>query len=218
MKVVSIDEMINESMVDKAQFEIDFLIKKSEESKETPLIKEFVPEILALVQKFADSGQSGMSAPYTSGAIVGALTKLLAQEPLLGILNDDDEWTITYHDDDGCPLYQNKRLSSVFKRGDDGDPYYIDAIVFKGVESGVTFTSSSVTDTKGECICSSQYIKEFPFEPKTFIVDVHETEYRKDKDGNLIPEEGGGWWESIIADESQLEEVWDYYNRMERNK
>lgn len=208
-------ESINEGSVDRAQYELDRLIKTS---KGTPIIAEFIPEVMSIVKKFAESGQSGGSAPYTTAVIVQVIEKLLKQQPLGGITCEDDEWNplSEYGDKNG---FQNRRLSSVFKDGAKGRPYYLDAIVFKALDKNYTFTSNgSVTTDDGECITSRQYIKNLPFEPKTFVVDVHETEYRKEKDGTLIPEEGGGWWESKIADPKQLEAVWEYYDKMPKKK
>ena len=212
---------VSEGSVDNAQYELDRLLKKAEEKGETPLIKEFVPEVMALVQKFADSGQSGGSAPFTAGVITEVLKKLLAQEPLGGVENSEDEWNDTSDIegvDEGTGTFQNNRLSSVFKEGKDGKPYYLDAIVFvpEGKEYG--FTSGSVMMSEGseEAVGSANYIKSFPFEPKTFKITVNEKEYRKMKDGSLVEEEGGGWWESWIKDPKQLEEVWEYYDKKER--
>ena len=204
---------LNEGSVDKAQYELDRLLKRAEEKGETPVVKEFVPEIMSLVQKFADSGQSGGSAPFTAGAITEVLKKLLAQEPLGGVENTEDEWSDAISED----TYQNHRLSSVFKEGKDGKPYYLDAVVFvpEGKEYGFTSKSVMVSEGSEETIGSSQYIKSFPFEPKTFKITVQEKEYRKLKDGTLIEEEGGGWWESWLKDPKQLDEVWEYYDKKE---
>jgi hypothetical protein len=211
---------INEGSVSKADYELDRLIKRSEEKGETPIIKEFIPEVKALVKRFADSGQSGGSAPFTTSVILKVIEKLLKQEPLGGVENTDDEWNSLsqFGDKEG---YQNNRLSSVFKEGKDGKPYYLNAIAFRNPEKNYTFTSGSVDlpglagDGTGGKIGSSQYIKSFPFEPKTFVIDVDEKEYRKLKDGTLVEEDGGGWWESWIKDPKQLEEVWEYYDRKE---
>lgn len=214
---------INEGSVSKAEYELDRLLRRSEEKGETPIIKEFVPEVMALVKKFADSGQSGGSAPFTTSVIMQVIEKLLKQEPLGGVENTDDEWdSLSQFDYDDS--YQNNRLSSVFKQGKDGQPYYLDAIVFKNPEKDYTFTSGSVDlpdlagDGKGGKIGSAHYIKSFPFEPKTFIIEVDEKEYRKLKDGTLIEEDGGGWWESCVKDPSQLDQVWEYYDRKYPNK
>jgi hypothetical protein len=218
-QMVRVEDILNEGTVDKADYELERLLKKSEaEGKGTPIVKEFIPEIKALLQKFADSGQSGGSAPFTTAVIVQVIEKLLKQEPLGGIDGTDDEW-VSLSDMGDKETYQNGRLSSVFKQGKEGKPYYLDAIVFKNPSKDYTFTSGSVDlpdlagDGNGGKIGSAQYIKSFPFEPKTFIIDVDEKEYRKNKDGSLTPEEGGGWWESWVKDPNQLEEVWEYYDR-----
>jgi hypothetical protein len=207
---------VNEGSVDHAQYELDRLLKKAEEKGETPLIKEFVPEVMALVQKFADSGQSGGSAPFTAGTITEVLKKLLAQEPLGGVENDDDEWG----EDSFGESYQNRRLSSVFKESKDGQPYYLNAIVFvpEGKEYGYTSGGVMMSEGSEETVGSANYIKSFPFTPKTFKITVNEREYRKMKDGSLVEEEGGGWWESWIKDPKQLDEVWEYYDKKSKKK
>lgn len=202
--------------------ELKRMLDKAQKEGSTLLVAEFVPEIEALVDKFYQSGQSGFSAPYTAGAIVDTLKKMFANEPLgSGIDCSDDEWNdISGIEgvDSGTGTFQNNRLSSVFKQGKDGKPYYLDAIVFKPVGKDYTFTGNSVAITEGseETIGSMHYIKAFPFQPKTFTIDVHEKEYRKLEDGSLVEEEGGGWWESWLADPKQLDEVWEYYDKKER--
>ncbi len=218
VRMERVSSSINEGTVSKADYELDRLIRRAEEKGGTPIIKEFVPEVKALVKKFADSGQSGGSAPFTTSVILNVIEKLLKQEPLGGVENTEDEWNSLSHfgDKEG---YQNNRLSSVFKEGKDGRPYYLNAIVFRSPGKNYTFTSGSVDlpelagDKIGGKIGSSQYIKSFPFEPKTFVIDVDEKEYRKLKDGTLVEEDGGGWWESWVKDPKQLDEVWKYYDR-----
>ena len=214
---------INEGLVDKAQYELDLMMKNAEGKDETPIIKEFVPEVMALVKKFADSGQSGGSAPFVSTVIVQVLKKLLAHEPLgEGIMGTDDEWSdcSVYEDaEEGTGTFQNMRLSSVFKEGKEGKPYYLDAIVFTPEGKDYGFSGKvSITEGSEEQISSSQFIKAFPFAPKTFKILVKEKEYRKLKDGTLVEEEGGGWWESWLADPKQLDEVWEYYDKKEPSK
>jgi len=160
-----------------------------------------VPEaVLELVEVFAKQGHSGMSAP-----LVARIFKTVACHDLLSPLTGkDDEW---FEHDDGH--FQNIRLSSVFKKDKDSRAYYLDAIVFKG-QSGTTFTSSSVETKDGSEVGSMQYIT-FPFTAKTFYIDVIETEWADKKE--TVKQKGGGWWTSIVKDESQLEEVWQYYDR-----
>lgn len=188
---------LNESIESKANYELNLLLKRSKENNEEPVIKEFVPEIKSLVKKFADSGQSGGSAPFVSKIITDVIYKLLKQEPLGGIMNTDDEWedVSDISDMENGSYYQNKRLSSVFKNGKNKKPYYIDAIVFKN-QDGITFTGNNVKTKNGDKISSAQYIKKFPFEPKTFYIDVIENDS-----------------EILIKNEKQLEKVWNFYNK-----
>ena len=217
VKMISLDT-INEGLVDKAQYELDLLIKNSDG---TPVVKEFVPEIMALVKKFADSGQSGGSAPFTAGVITQVLQKLLKHEPLgEGIMGTDDEWadcSVMEDAEEGTGTFQNHRLSSVFKEGKAGRPYYLNAIVFMPEGKDYGYSSGGVMMSEGseELVSSSQFIKSFPFAPKTFKITVKEKEYRKLEDGSLVEEEGGGWWESWLADPKQLDEVWEYYDKKE---
>jgi hypothetical protein len=80
--------------------------------------------ILHMMKEFADEGHSGFSANYA----ISLLTKLLAYKPLSSLTGEDDEWI--EHDYGVPPSYQNKRKSSVFKDGKDGQAYDIDGKVF----------------------------------------------------------------------------------------
>ena len=188
-----------------AQRELDILVKSCPDPENRPIIEEFIPEILALVEKFGESGQSGGSAPYTATALSHAIKHLCLQEPICDLTGIDDEWNDR---GDGC--YQNNRLSSVFKDGKDGRAYYINAVVFKG-QNGCCFTGNSIELKDGTVIGSRQYIKSFPFKAKTFYIDVIETEWA-DKT-QMVKKDGGGWWTSIVKDERQLKAVWKYYDR-----
>ena len=198
----------------KAEHEINILEKTVKDA----IIVPFKKEILALVDAFGKSGQSGGSAPYTAGAISKAVENLCLQKPLGGVTGIDEEWVDVSEYFEGnnelVVTYQNNRLSSVFKKvnkttGKERSSY-IDAIVFKGDNTG-GFTSSMVFLPSGGSVGSSLTIKEFPFEPKTFYIDVIETEWA-DKD-EKVKKEGGGWWTSVVKDEKQLEEVWKYYEK-----
>ena len=121
--------------------------------------------------------------------------RLANQENLTPITCSDDEWGEPTRWRGERESYQNTRLSSVFKEGKDGKPYYIDAVVFRE-ESGVCFTGSAQT-SDGETISSRQYIK-LPFEPRRFYIDVVEVDEV-----------------NMIKDPKQLEEVFDYYEPFE---
>ncbi len=196
-----------------AQFELDLLEKTVKDAIVTP----FKNEILQLVEKVFSSGQSGGSMPYTAQAVSGVIKSLLNQQNICPITGEEWEWNKCNDYGDGREMYQNNRLSSIFKDGKEGRPCYINAIIFQGEEEYDTFTSNgSVTDSKGNVITSKQYIKEFPFKPKTFYIDVISHRYDKNKDtGELVPNPEGDWWEHDLKDESQLEKVFEYYDRFE---
>lgn len=180
-----------------ARKELDLLVKSGEKEGGS-LVKDFVPEILALVDKFGNSGQSGGSAPYTAGSIIAVLKNLLMQKPINPITGEDDEWS-SITDFGDSPEYQNKRCYSLFKETKESKPYYLDAIVWK-TQNNDNYCGSAIL-SNGENITSRQFIKEFPFEPKTFEIEVEEKEISPDN------------WEFYVKDESQLEEVFKYYNK-----
>lgn len=186
-----------------AKMELDVLFKIFNTKENPPLIKDFVHEILALVNKFGHSGQSGGSAPYVANSIAEAVRKLCLFKTLAPITGDDDEWGLVgdrySRDIDSNMMYQNKRLSSIFK-GRNGKVWYLDAITWR-TQNGNTWSGSA--SIKGQRINSHQYIKSFPFDPKKFIVDVIETEVNP---GDFMFE---------VKDEQQLVEVFNYYDLMQ---
>lgn len=114
--------------------------------------------ILQMVLVFSSQGHSGGSAPYA----IGALTKLLAFEPLRPLTGEDSEWNEVDTD-----MWQNNRCSHVFKDAD-GRAYDIDGRIFRE-PNGACYTG------KG----SRVYI-EFPYTPSREYIDV-------DAEGNPLP-------------------------------
>lgn len=110
--------------------------------------------VIELIEVFAKQGHSGMSAPM----VVNLFKELANFKPINPITGNDEEWTDVGH------CFQNNRLSSVFKEGKNGKPYYLDAIVWRE-ENGSAFTGTV------ENVTSRQFIK-LPFMPKTFYIDV----------------------------------------------
>ena len=165
-----------------AKRELDILIKTTPDA----IIRHFIPEILAICEVFGNSGQSGGSAPYTAGALADAIKKLCLQQPIAPLMGDDSEWNEVFGG-----ILQNNSCSAVFKENDKA--YYLDAISWK-TQKGTTWNG-----TTKEGIKSRQFIKAFPFKPKTFVINVIEKEVSKDN------------WEFEIKDKEQLKEVAEYY-------
>lgn len=161
-----------------------------------PVILEFTDEILALCEKFGQSGQSGGSAPMVATCIAQAIKSLLLQEPICPVTGIDEEWMDVTEYNDGEILYQNTRCSALFKLTTT-DAYYIDAIVWKSQLPHYTFTGEV------DGIQSRQFLKGFPFTPKNFYIDVITTEIGPD----IV--------EHHIKNPKQLEKVWKYYRKPE---
>lgn len=190
-----------------AAMELDVLSKSSTDPENRPLVEPFKEEILALCEKFGRSGQSGGSAPYTASAISQTVKKLLLQNPICPITGIDEEWiNVRETSQEDEMMYQNARCSAVFK-SKNGRCWYLDAIVKKTQDgscwSGGFWLSKEdyLTGDKSKRLHCPQYIKSFPFTPKTFYIDVIEEEVAKDD------------WEMWMKDPKQLEKVWKYYDK-----
>jgi hypothetical protein len=188
-----------------AQLELGILLKSFEGREDSLLIEDFFPEIVALCEKFGDSGQSGSSAPYVAKALADTIEKLCLQKTISPISGLSEEWGDVYNSG-GNMLQQNKRCSGLFK-DKDNNVRYIDAIV-KRTQNGTCWSGSFwlskedyLTGNRDLMLSSSQLIKGFPFTPKTFYIDVIEEEVAPDD------------WEMYLKDPKQLEEVYEYYKK-----
>lgn len=190
-----------------AERELDILVKSSPDPNNRPIIEEFIPEILALVDKFGHSGQSGGSAPFVASALSSAIKSLCLQKPICDITGIDEEW-VDVSSYGGSPDYQNIRCSALFKNGSNGKPYYLDAIIWKGDRSHDTFSGTV------QGIRSRQSIKSFPWKPKTFYIDVIRVPYDSKKHSRKESVTcGDGDYVYFIKDINQIQEVFEYYDR-----
>jgi hypothetical protein len=79
--------------------------------------------VLKLLEVFHGEGHSGSSAPYA----INLFEKLAKFEPVAPLTGEDWEW-VNVAEQNGGPLWQNKRCSHVFK--DNDGAYDINGIVF----------------------------------------------------------------------------------------
>ena len=181
-----------------AKRELDILVAQHKDPDNRPIIEPFIPEILALCEKFGNNGDSGSSAPYTAGAIACALEKLLLQKPICPILGIEEEWMEIGDHEEGKPIFQNTRCSALFKIGIDGRPYYLDAVIFVESIDGSPnyFTANNTVQLRnGKKLKSALQIKSFPFTPKSFYLDVERV-------GDIC----------IPTNELYLKDIEEYYN------
>ena len=205
-----------------AKRELDILLKQTPDS----VIRDFIPEILQICESFGKSGQSGGSYSFVANALAETIKKLCKQETISPLTGEDYEWydVGSYGDD---YTFQNARDSAVFKQGIDGEPYYINAIIWRGQydwDKGTDrredyYTGSAWLGNK--IYRSRQFIKEVPFIPKKFYIDVEkeilpedwteepfiEWDYTCEISGERKTEK----YRNIIKDPKQLEEVFKYY-------
>ena len=176
----------------------DFLIEilKDKDS----LVYEFSKEIEELCNKIKYYNLQGNVKEISE-----QIRKLCLFEPISPITGIDEEWS-DVSDIIGEPWFQNKRCSAMFKDGKDGKPYYIDAIV-KRDQRGVCWSGFAwlneedyKSGDRNKMVGKRGFVKSFPFIPKTFYIDVKDSEVAKDD------------FESFVVDQSQLAEAWKYYD------
>lgn len=146
--------------------------------------------VMQLIEVFSNQGHSG----YSASVVRNLFNQLSDYKPLGGISGEEDEWVEV-----SKGLLQNKRLSGVFKDVtiQNSKPYYLDSIIWKDSES--TF-SGSVKTKDVKKVSSRQFIKSFPFYPKTFYIEV-----KNINDYYIITDKGM----------KQLQEVFEYYDQYE---
>ena len=183
-----------------AERELSILSKSATDPNDRPVIEQFIPEIIALCDKFGRSGQSGGSAGYTAKVISQVVEKLCRQEPIGPLTGIEEEWVDVSHFSDSRGrddiMYQNRRCSALFKNIN-GKLWYLDAISWRA-QAGSNWSGRAILPS-GEELHSHQFVRKFPFEPKTFLVDVITKDIGNDKT------------EFYVKDERQLEEVFQYY-------
>lgn len=208
-----------------AQRELEILSASCPDKNNRPIIEPFKDEILALCERFGKSGQSGGSAPFTASALSKAIKTLCLQEPICPVTGIDTEWVDVSSMGDGQEMrYQNSRCSALFKNND-GTCYYLDAIIWKEEHGGCYSGRGSTKD--GEVFYSRQFIKSFPFTPKTFYIDVVKEILPSDwteepfiewdyYDTNEFEKTGKKKWitekyRNVIKNKKQLDRVFKYY-------
>jgi len=124
--------------------------------------KNMKESIFKLVKKFNEMGHSGSSQSFFAARIVNLVKNTLNGKALSPFLNEDDFKFQEIND----LLFQSTVQSDIFK--DEKGIFFTNAIVWVGEDGSFT------GDRNG--IRSSQYLKEYPFVPKTFYVDVKDLE------------------------------------------
>lgn len=107
------------NLLDYAKMELDKVGMTSDASDNINVLAR--QNILDLITTFSSQGQSGGSAPY----ILSMFNRLASFKPLSPINGTDDEWQEVSEN-----IFQNNRVSSVFKTNEPDSAYWIDGIIF----------------------------------------------------------------------------------------
>ena len=189
-----------------SHFEKELNIMRAQVEKDDELIIEpYVDVIKQVCKTFAKVGWDSGTAPMAATVLSSTLKAILGFQILSPLTGEDSEWDSRSKllDDD---IYQNNRDTSVFKESD-GRCSFNNAIIWQGEEIWDRF--HGVVENIG----SSHYIKEFPFMPRTFIIDVYSETFNPTNPKHLKNQ--GKTEIYFIKDPKQLEEVFKYYDKKE---
>lgn len=177
-------------------------------AKHTPdhVLKGMEEEIVALADAFGRSGQSGGSYGYVAEALSIIVKTTCMQEPVTPLTGEDDEWG-DISEMAGEPMLQNKRCTSLFKKGD----------IVTCVEAVVFVADNHAFSGNVEGISSVQAVKSFPFVPKTFHIPVitEEVKIILADDKNFYERKDGTRYRHKIKDWDDLVPVFQYYDQLE---
>tara|TARA_R110001592_G_scaffold151978_1_gene379125 strand:- start:1693 stop:2313 length:621 start_codon:yes stop_codon:yes gene_type:complete len=187
------------------------IMRKTVVEDDSLIIEPYVDAIHVLCESFSKENHSGGAASMAAGVIASTIKAILGFQILSPLTGEEDEWNDITEMNDGNKLWQNNRDSAVFK-DIDGKCYYVNSIVWKGNEPWDTFTGSM----KG--YRSANYIKSFPFMPRTFYIDVYREDYDKNNPEHSENDVISADPKDVIyfiKDSKQLDEVFKYYNKRE---
>jgi len=149
------------------------VMRKSLEKDDELLIEPFVKEIEKIAVIFDKLNPNVGLASLTADVIARSLKAVLTHQILSPLNGTEDEWNDLAHDRSPS-VWQNNRDFAVFKQTD-GRCVYNNGIVWRDVNNKRSFTGV----VNG--IDSRLQIREFPFMPKTFYIDVVLNDWEDDQ-------------------------------------
>ena len=170
-------------------------LKKYYVDKETrELFVVYKKPIIELLKVASEQDKSGTVADFVYPKLAEIIKNAFSFKPFTPINEGEEEFhALSAHEP---TVSQSARISSLFKDGEKGKAYYLDAITWYMVskdEDGNEFAEGFSGHIQG--ISAHKCIK-YPFVPKTFYVEVLE------KDGDYIVTEKG---------KEELRKAMDYY-------
>lgn len=184
----------------------EFEILKSKQPNS--LIIPFEPELLAIVERFSEMGNSGGSTPFVIQSITHSLTRLLEHKTLTNLTGVEREWSLVSVINESI-LYQNVRDGRFFKTEDES--YCIDAIIWVAEDHQFTGT---VYSKDGLNSFSSHANTLFPIMHESFYIKVDKWYFDKkviELLGLAHAEDDKGLYTYVLSDEKDLELVKAHY-------
>jgi hypothetical protein len=142
------------------------------------IIQPYLEQLYKILEIFSEQKYDAAVANFSTDVLLKTLKAGLTFQILSPLTGAESEWDVIEYQ--GESYTQNIREFGVFKEGD--DYYYNKAIVW--MENNQAFVGEI------EGISSTQKIKEFPFMPRTFYIEV-----------------SGG----KVVDQENLKSVYNYY-------
>lgn len=170
-------------------------LKKYYVDKETrELFTAYEKPILELLEVATEQGVSGSAADYIYPKLTELIKNAFSFKPFVPINEGEEEFY--YISEDEHTVAQSARVSALFRDGERGKAYYLDAIVWYMIETdenGNEYAEGFSGHVQG--IAAHKCIK-YPFVPRTFYIEVME------KNGEYIITERG---------KEELRKAYDYY-------
>lgn len=193
---------------EKAKIEFEILRKVVKDA----IILDYEAEILSLIEKFSEDGQSGGSAPITAHLITNAIENLMLHKAISPITGEESEWM---EFDEQIKGRQNSRCYGLFKNEKTNNVEYVNAIVWVNSEDeDDAFTGTVYFDAScNKTIDSAQSVK-FPFKEKTFYINVSKIYIKESKARQLklsYSKFDKQCFYYVLTDPKQLEPVFQYY-------
>lgn len=169
-------------------FSINFIIsaiKNKNFNTDHELLKNNYEEIKSYVLELEDKD-------------IEIITKLLKWHPLSALTFEDNEWNLVGGSTEKDGIYQNKRLSGMFKDGKDGKPHYIDAVSCKTRDDSCFNCGLVTIDGTNKKYylrrCQPKFKDNFP----TIMINVHEVEVEPND------------WETYTT-ENEIDKIREFY-------
>jgi hypothetical protein len=171
--------------------EMELLALGYSDEVQNPVQAKIRRDILALVDLFETQGHDQNSGPVISGMF----QKLVNFQILCPVTNFPKDWVMM---DESNNVYQHTRLYGLMKNGENGKPYYLNAIVWIEDDNRKHIGWASGTRSR-------QYVKSFPFMPRPFFIRVIPRQVSDEK------------WDLDIANQDDLKKVWEFYDFYDPN-